>query len=331
MRDEIAQRAEETETPLSLTPRVDAIHGTEPLAVPLGRITSTLRRHVWVMAAVFVIGVGGTSVVVRMMPKQFTAAATILVQPQRTQVSDLQAISSNSTDVNSLIRTQMDLLRSPALAASVVKQLNLTTNAEFAPTNGGLMAKVKELMQKIRPHHVVPAPQLSEDDKIQIAGAILTGKLGFTNEARSSVLSVSVTTEDPQLSARIANEVSNQFLDFKRQEKFAAMQRAHDWFQDQMGKLSDEVSAADLAVQQYRQQHRLDELPPDDGGGARAETINRQQLNAISGQLAAVSRELALKEGDLTQVQAVISGSAPAELLATGACLAGCRRDSFAD
>jgi capsular exopolysaccharide synthesis family protein len=266
------------------------------------------------MLTVFAIGVGGTGVVVRLMPKQYTAAATILVQPQRTQVSDLQAISTDSTDVNSLIRTQMDLLRSPALAMSVVKVLNLTQNAGFAPTGGGLTVKIKELMQKLGLRHAVPARPLTLDDQIQIAGAILTGKISFTNEARSSVLSVSVTTHDPELSARIANEVANEFLDFKRQEKFAAMQRAHDWFQEQMGKLADEVSAADRAVELYRQQHRLDELPPDDSG-PRAETINRQQLNAISSQLAEVSREVALKQGQLTQAQAVMRGTAPPDTL----------------
>jgi capsular exopolysaccharide synthesis family protein len=82
-----------------------------------------------------------------------------------------------------------------------------------------------------------------------------------------------------------------------------------------MGKLAEQLRAADLAVEQYRQQHRLDELPPDDGTSARAETVNRQQLNGISRQLAEVSRETALKQGQLAQAQAVMRGEAPADTL----------------
>jgi succinoglycan biosynthesis transport protein ExoP len=315
MRNEIVQQSQTTANPIAFAPQADALSRLEPIAVPLGRIASTLRRHIWVLTVVFAIGVGGTYVVVRLLPKQYTAAATILIQSQHTQVSDLQAISPDSGDVNSLIRTQIDLLRSPALAMGVVRALDLTKNPEFAPHGGNVLEKIKALMEEIGLRRAVPETPLTLDDETQIAGAILNSKLGFANEARSSVLSVSVVTRDPALSARIANEVANQFLDFKRQEKFAAMQRAHDWFQDQMGKLADEVSAADRAVEQYRQQHGLDELPPDGGNSPRADTINRQLLDAINGQLAEVSREVALKQGQLAQAQAVMRGEASADAL----------------
>ncbi len=309
MRDEIIQRGEMPVSSLSLDPHASPLGQLEPLAVPLGQITSILRRHLWVLLGVFVLGVGGTGVVIKLLPKEYTATATILVQPQHTQVSDLQAISSDSSDINSLIRTQIDLLRSPALAMGVVEALNLADNVEFVPNGDGFVAKAKRFMHELL-HWQATAPRpLTLAEKTQIAGAVLSSKLRFANEARSSVMSVSVTTQDPVLSAQITNEVAKEFLDFKRQEKFAAMQRAHDWFQDQMGKLATEVSAADRAVEQYRQDHRLDELPPDDGSTPRAETINRQQLNAISAQRAQVSREVALKQGQLAQAQAVLHGT----------------------
>nr|HQT80066.1 polysaccharide biosynthesis tyrosine autokinase [Rhodopila sp.] len=96
--------------------------------------------------------------------------------------------------------------------------------------------------------------------------------------------------------------------DFKRHEKFEAIQRAHDWFQEQMGKLALEVSEADRAVQQYRLEHGLDELPPDDGAPTRAETLNRQLLNAVNVQLAQATQEIAQKEGRLAQAEAALRG-----------------------
>jgi polysaccharide biosynthesis transport protein len=306
MPDEITQRANTAASPISLTPEADAIGRLEPLAVPMGQIKSILRRHILLLLGVFALGVGGTYLVVKLMPKEYTATATILIQPQRTQVSDLQAISSDSSDVNSLIRTQMDLLHSPSLAMNVVKALSLIKNPEFAPQAGGMMTDLKAFLQKAMHGRVEPAPSVTLDDKIQIAGSILIGKLSFANEARSSVLSVSVTTQDPVLSAQIANEVAKEFLDLKRQEKFEAMQRAHDWFQEQMGKLAGEVSAADRAVEQYRLDHRLDELPPDETNTARPETVNRQLLNATSLQLAQASRDVALKQSELAQAEAVM-------------------------
>ena len=315
MKHDVSPATYSLNQPLPAAPQEEAVARLEPLAVPLGRFTSILRRHLLVALAIFVLGVGTTALVLRSMPKQYTAGASILIEPQRTQVSDLQAISSDPGDVASLVRTQIDILRSPALALNVVKALNLSQYPEFAPRGGGIMTKLDPLLQIVGLRAAQPSRPPTTDESDQIAAAILEGKLSFANETRSSVLGVSVTTRSAVLSAAIANEVAKQFLGFKRQEKFAAMQRAHDWFQEQMGTLAEQVRQADLAVEQYRQAHRLDEQPPDDGTAPRTATVNRQQLDEISRQLSSVSRERALKEGQLAQAQAVLRGEAPANSL----------------
>jgi succinoglycan biosynthesis transport protein ExoP len=286
----------------------------EPLAVPLGRLKSILRRHLWVVVVTFVVGIGGTAVVVKQMPKQYTAEASILIEPQRTQVSDLQAISPDSGDVGGLVRTQIDILHSPELVRGVVEALHLADVPEFEPKGGGLIFETKMLLQKYGLLATPPVYEPTPADLVEIASGVLSAKIGFANEIRSSVLRVMVTTQDPALSARIANEVAKHFLDFKRQEKFAAMQKAHDWFQEQIGTLAKQLQAANAAVEQYRQQHRLDEEPPNDdpSSASRTPTINRQQLDTISRQLVDVSRERARKEAQLAQAQGAMRGETPA-------------------
>lgn len=289
----------------------DGLNGLEPLAVPLGRMMSILRRNLWMVLLTAAIGVGGTAVVVTVMAKRYTAEASIVIEPQRTQVSDLQAISPDAGDVSSLVRTQIDILRSPALTIGVVKALHLSGTPEFAAHENMLLSGVRSRAEAILKlaglAAAAPARRPTDDDAIQRAASALSGKISFANETRSSVLSIAATTHDPDLSARIANEVVRQFLDFKRQEKFAAMQRAHDWFQEQMVTLAAQVRADDLTVAHYRQEHGLDEESPNDGG-MRPPTVNRQQLEAISRELVDVSRERTLKEGELTQAQLATHG-----------------------
>jgi polysaccharide biosynthesis transport protein len=282
----------------------------EPLSVPFGRATMVLRRHLWVILLTFLVGVGGTIAVVQEMAKRYTAEAQIIIEPQRTQVSDLQAISSSSEDVSSLVRTQIDILRSPALAVGVVKALDLTNNPEFAPQPPGLIARFQTWLQAIGLEDPPPVVPPSPEDNVFIAAGILSGKISFANEVKSSLLSVAVTTYDAKLSARIANEVAKQFLDFKVREKFAAMQRAHDWLQGQVAALADEVRTDDLAVEKYRLEHGLGEEAPIRGNTEApwSESVNRQQLDAISRQLVDVSRDRSLKEGELTQAQAALRG-----------------------
>ncbi len=228
---------------------IDPGAGIEPIAIPFGRMLSMLRRHLWIVLLTFVLGVGGATMVVKHMPKQFTAQALLIIEPQRTQVSDLQAISDDGDDVGSLMHTQIGILSSPALALGIVNALDLTKDPEFIPSGGGLRANVQAWLVD---HHLKAKPEvipLTPDEKTDIAAAILGGKLAFSNDPESRLLGISVTTLNPVLSARIANEVASQFLAFKVQEKFAAMQRAHDWLQRQVVSFSVQGRADEAAVE----------------------------------------------------------------------------------
>ena len=289
----------------------DATGRLEPLAVPFGSFKSVLRRHLYIVLLAPAVGAGSTYAVLHQMPRQFTAEASILVEPQRTQVSDLQAISPDAGDVGGLVRTQIDILRSPALMMRVAKGLDLPSYPEFSAVEGGSAATIKRLLQRVGLLAVAPAVGSTAGDKLDTATGLLASKISFANELRSSVLRVAVVTQEPKLSAMIANRIAVEFLDFKRQEKFLAMQRAHDWFRDQMGSLAEQLRVDETAVEQYRQHNRLDDQSSDIGGSGRTATVNRKQLDAISAQLAEVSRERARKEGQLAQAQAVLHGVVP--------------------
>ena len=298
-----------------LTGPVDPVAAIEPISVPFGRVTLILRRHAWVILGIFLLGVGGASLAVHGMSKRYTAQASIIIEPQQTQVSDLQAISSDPEDVGSLMRTQIGILSSPSLALGVVKALNLTKIAEFSPRAGGVGAAAKKWLVD---HGLLPTlltTKVSSQDKANVAAAILSSKISFSNDAQSRLLGIAVTTLNPVLSATIANQVAKQFLDFKVEEKFAAIQRAHDWLQVQVASLGSQVRADDQAVEAYRLSHGLGEETPDSvtngEGQSRFQTVNRQQLDDISHQLIDVSRDLAAKESDLIQARAALNGAIP--------------------
>jgi capsular exopolysaccharide synthesis family protein len=315
MRDEQFQRPHALTGPRTvdlMSGPVDPAAGVEPIAVPFSRLLSTLRRHLWVVLLTVIIVVGSTAAVVEGMPKQYTSQAALIIEPQRTQVSDLQAISSDAEDTASLMRTQIGILSSPSLALGVVEALHLTTMPDFAP-RATLEATVLGWLAQ---YHVIqqpPVAPLTEADRANIAAGILSGKLSFSNDPESRLLGIAVTTRDPVLSARIANEVARQFLAFKVQEKFAAMQRAHDWLQGQVVSLAAQVRADDQAVEAYRLSHGLgEELPDQPGTENNAEqdkTVNRQQLDDISTQLIGVSRDLTEKQGELAQAKVALSGA----------------------
>ncbi len=284
----------------------------EPIGVPVVSFGRILRRHAVLVLGCLVVVTGGTAFVVSTMPREYTAETTILVEPQRTQVSDLQAISNDSGDVNALIRTQMDILSAPALAIGVVNNLKLVDDAEFRPSTGGLHEKIDGLIRDIsgaKPPVAVP------NDPVDLAAAALASKISFANETHSDVLHILVTTRRPALSAQIANGIVAEYLDFKRREKFIAMQRARDWFQQQLGTLSEQVHQDEAKVERYRQLHGLSETIASSSGAPQALSANRQELDAVTGLLAQVSRDRTEKEAQLGEAQMALHGATPVSVL----------------
>ncbi|MDT8351770.1 GumC family protein [Roseomonas mucosa] len=281
----------------------------EPIGVPFGRVFHVLRRRKGVILGIIVLGMAGVTAVVMQLPPRYTAEAQILIEPRRTQVSDLQAITTEQVDVSNLMRTQIDIFRSPALAAKVVEALDLTNMPGFLPEPGGLSALLADAkrwsMEMLG--LATPAPRLEGPlDREQLAIQKVLGLITFSNEARSNVLRVSAETEDPQLSANIANEISNRFLDFKRNQKFAATQRAHDWFQERLAELSVKVRASERRISEYREQFGLNDTPLARDGEARTPSVNAQQLNEITRQLSLVTGDRVGKESRLNQVNTVL-------------------------
>jgi Mrp family chromosome partitioning ATPase len=75
--------------------------------------------------------------------------------------------------------------------------------------------------------------------------------------------------------------------------------------------LASQVRADDEAVEAYRLSHGLGEETPDNvgNGTAQVQTVNRQQLDALSAQMVDVGRDLSEKEGELAQAQQALSGN----------------------
>jgi succinoglycan biosynthesis transport protein ExoP len=258
---------------LTTADAIDPIHRLEPLGVPVMQVGQILRRHAWVILLVVVVGVGGCAAVVFNMAPRYTASTSVLVEPRRTQVSDLQAISNDPENAPNMMKTQIDILRSPALAQRVVTALGLMDLAEFTggPSLSRKLLTTAQRLLGLPGGDVVPP---SENETVRKATEALLERIYFGNEPRSNVLRIFAETGDPELSAKVTNEFARQFLDFKRHQKFAATQRAHEWFQERLRELAVNVRGAEVLVQEYREKHGLTDVPTSRSFAPAGPSIN---------------------------------------------------------
>ena len=274
---------------------LDPVAGQEPLGVPVSRVFRVLRRRGWIAALVVVVVVGIATVVVLRLEPSYTSQAAVLVETRKTQFNDLQVSAPEAQDTPSAVQTQIDVMRSPALLQQVVRSLDLTKVAEFNPPDDGLMTRIHRMMGG-----TVTEPTPAERELT--AAQILTDKLTFASELRSSVVRISAETGDATRSAAIVNELARQYLNFNRDRKFATLQRAVSWFQTRLSELATQVQQSQAAVQRYREEHNLADTPT-----ATAATQDGERLSVAAQQLADVNRQLTAVIGERAKREAQVA------------------------
>ncbi|HEY4254191.1 MAG TPA: AAA family ATPase [Roseomonas sp.] len=286
-------------------PGQDGTSRLESLGVPFSRAMGMLRRRAWLILLLLVLCLGGGYAVLARMAPQYSAEAIILIQQRRTPVSDLQTISAEPGSSSNEIRTQIDILRSPALARQVVVRTGLLTVPEFQP-EPGLSGTIINAVRDALGVPAAPPPPLSEDERIEIIAGSLLGRMTIANEARSNVMRIGMTTGNAALSARIANAYVDEFLDASRRQKYAAAQRAQGWLEGRLRELATKVRDSERSVAEFRAAHGLRDTASDRRGSQRTPSVAEQQLAAVSAQVTAAAAERARKEAQAAQVAAAL-------------------------
>src|ERR1700677_2591569 len=94
-----------------------------------------IRRRLWLTVYLVLTALLLTGVAVFLKTPSYTARTTLLIEPEAPQVLDMtQLIADSSGDADyDYYKTQFELLKSRAIAARVIKQLDLEEEPAFNP------------------------------------------------------------------------------------------------------------------------------------------------------------------------------------------------------
>ncbi len=256
-------------------------------------------RHKWAILGLAVLLTALASVVVRRLPVGYDAAASVMVDARKPEVlQDPRVPSSPVFDLDRL-RTDMEELRSPAIAQAVVTQLDLTHEPEYCRVEAaGLTARLRALL-----HGAGAGASTPCDVSPEAAAEHVLGAVSASNDGRSYIIKVGATAGSPALASRIANAYAHAFVAGQRQRDIEAATQADSWLTNYLAELSTQVLAADAAVEAYRRQNQLTPL--------HGETVTSQRLSELNSQLTVATAALAEKQAALHQVQAIAKGGSP--------------------
>ena len=215
--------------------------------------------------------------------KRYIAAASVQINDQSNNVlGDVEDTSSqvnNSWDTERFLQTQVELLKSRALAIRVIKKLHLEGNARFYEQMGGTAPAAGTAINTVR----------------EMTIGLVRGNMQVRLPRNSRIATVTFESTDPALSALVANAYSEEFIQASLQQRYDSSAYARDFVANQLNEAKTKLEQSERNLNAYARQAGLirtrDAGPGagsdkgDAGAGASSvTTASLMQLNAAASQ-----------------------------------------------
>jgi capsular exopolysaccharide synthesis family protein len=237
-----------------------------------------------------------------------------------------------------MLRTQVEILRSAALALQVVRSLDLTKDAEFnqALRPPGFLDRTWSSVADWRADlakrpglawlAATPQPHEGEQPVAGTSGGMMEEQrvmgevlrhLAVENDGKSFALRLSFESVEPIKAAKILNEFSNIYLKNQIDAKYQAATSAAKWLERKLIDLRQKQLDAEHAVQEFRERSVINEVS---AGGAISSLPSLEIVN-LSRDLTEAGAARARAESELREAR-TLSESGGGSVTSTSSPLA---------
>lgn len=275
----------------------------KPLIDPLVLLTTAWRFRFFI-AFTTILGAALGVVMALSTPHKYVAVSQFVLDPRELRMTDTdllpQSYSSDST--LALVDSQVAIVDSSPVLQAVVTELNLADNPEFNGTDpdelGGVLSAARGL---------IDGGDTASDRNFMAVQSLSRAVVAYRGE-RTFIVYVEAETEDPQLSAEIANTIVDVYISKQREAQSELFERTSASLNRQLDELRRDVEAAERRVEQYKAENDL-----VDAGGTLITDAQLVQLNQQLAQIRAQKVEVQVRAETARQldVDALLAGTAP--------------------
>ena len=237
------------------------------------------RRRVLVSCTLLVF-LSGAAIYLAVATPRYAATSMLLFDIRKIEPFDQRGYPDAATE-SSFVDSQVEVLRSETLARSVIHNLDLISDSEFAQTrdNGFIRATIGKIVSFVLSDKDVLHPnQLVRCIRVFQKNATIK-RVGLTY-----IISIEYRSLDPNKAARISNAIAETYIANELESKAEAARRANDWLQDRLRELRTLTENTEKAVVAYKAK-----APATD---AEAAHLDEQQLANVSTQRRILLRDL---------------------------------------
>jgi succinoglycan biosynthesis transport protein ExoP len=215
-------------------------------------------------------------------PRTYTAVGSVIIDPKHQNLTDATQQTSGLPPDTSAVDTQVEVLRSNALALDVVKRLKLYNDPEFNPAMApGMFGAI--------PAH---APTANPDPRTlaRVTNTVMA-KMWARRAGLTYVVQVGFNSRSPRKAADITNVIMDTYLTRQLNDKLAAVTRANSELGASLEKMRQDAETAEARVQEYKNAHGL--------LSAEGATMAEQEVSTLNQQVAIAKADHAEKAARL--------------------------------
>lgn len=199
----------------------------------------------------------------------YSAKTVLMIEARKSQVADLKVVIEGLQVTDETVNSEMEVIRSRALAEEVIDKLGLDQNPEFnrallAPgwlkkLNDGVAIPIKEWIRSFSgtPDDAnLSVDSLGRQERERIIDVFLE-KLNVSSIRASYIINIVFESENPQTAASVANTLTDVYIADQLESKFDATKRAALWLEGRVKSLREKVINSERAVEDYRRKSGL--------------------------------------------------------------------------
>jgi uncharacterized protein involved in exopolysaccharide biosynthesis/Mrp family chromosome partitioning ATPase len=280
-------------------PPIPVDPAAEPDFRALGR---ALWRKKTKIIAFTLIAAAGAYAVVNMITPRYRSEARVLLEAKENVFLRAEAdkqVERSGVDAET-VTSQVQVILSRDLAREVISKEGLAGVPEFNSAVGGVSLS-KTLLGLIG---FGRAPsEMTADERVLEA---YYDRLSVNAIERSRVITISFSSANPDLAARVANAISATYLTMQQSAKQQQTRDASQWLAGEIANMRTKVADAEAKIEEYRVKANL-------YAGTNNSSLSSQQLTEINSQIAAARGQKADLEARAKQLRDLLKSSKAVE------------------
>jgi len=238
---------------------------------PLGQYLQIVLKHWLVVVATVVIALGLGVAITLLTDKVYTSTAVLQIDKEAPKVLEGDTLQPREQgNYEEFFQTQYGLLKSRSLSARTVDSAGLATDPAVLKAYG-----------------FSPASAGSKATRDALTG-IIQGNLSVSPVQRSRLVAVSFSSPDPQVSARVANAIAENFIQSNLDRRFESTAYARKFLEERLEQTRVRLEATERQLVAYAQNQQIINMPVgDEAGGASGanQSLTATNLGALNAAL----------------------------------------------